>query len=339
MTLEELVALTFAPGLPLIHVAARLRTGDPGLTDVARPYVSDARHACWRAHELGIDVVAWDDARYPALLLPLPDFPPVLWTRGSLDALAAPTVAVVGSRTATPVGLAIAARLGSDLAAAGVTVVSGLARGVDSAAHRGALSAGRTVAVLGCGVDVAYPPEHAPLAADIARTGAVLSEYPPGTPPRAYQFPQRNRLISGLARAVVVVEAAEASGSLITARCALEQGREVMAVPGNVLSGRNRGTHALIRDGAVLVERAEDVLQELGLPWKEAAGSEAATDSYTRSSGDPLLRVMEPGHPFDLDVLCERSGLDAQKALPHLLDLELRGLVARLAGGRFMRPT
>ena len=195
----------------------------------------------------------------------------MLWTRGAIDVLNRPAVAIVGARAASPYGLSVAGRLASDLAAAGVVVVSGLARGVDSAAHRGALAArGTTIAVLGSGVDVVYPPEHAPLAAEIAASGAVISELTPGAAPLPQFFPQRNRIISGLSRAVVVIEAGEQSGSLITARLALEQGREVLAVPGNVLSGRNRGAHGLLRDGAKIVESADDILEELGMCGKGA---------------------------------------------------------------------
>jgi DNA processing protein len=220
-------------------------------------------------------------------------------------------------------------------------VVSGLARGVDSAAHRGALRNGLTVAVLGSGADIVYPAEHRGLADAIAASGALVSEYPPGTPPRPMHFPRRNRLISGLSLAVVVVEAAEKSGSLITAGCALDQGREVMAVPGNVLSGRNRGAHALINDGAAIVEHAEDVLAQLGLPLapprSELSKSVSANDCAGASSGDRLLRAMEPGHPYDLDALSGMTGVDGVRLLPRLLDLELRRQVSRLEGGRFMR--
>src|SRR5262249_12251820 len=188
------------------------------------------------------------------------------WTRGCLPALNAVATAIVGSRAASPYALSVATQLAGDLAARGVVVVSGLARGVDSAAHRGALGAGGvTVAVLGSGVDVVYPREHASLAAQIDERGAVISELVPGTPPNPLFFPLRNRIISGLSRAIVVVEANEKSGSLIPARCALDQGRDVLAVPGNVLTGRNRGAHALLRDGAKIVESADDILEELGV--------------------------------------------------------------------------
>ena len=231
----------------------------------------------------------------------------------------------------------MARRLGADLARRGVTVVSGMARGVDSAAHRGALEGGGvTVAVFGCGVDIIYPREHAALADRICERGALVSEFPPGTRPFKGHFPQRNRIISGLSLAVVVVEAAEGSGSLITADFALEQGRAVLAVPGNVLGGRNYGAHALLRDGAKLVECADDILEELpldGIRWA------AATESKTvnRASQDPVLRRMTEGEAYDLDELSHLSGVDRVKLLPRLLELELGGAVRRVDGGRFVR--
>jgi DNA processing protein len=201
---------------------------------------------------------------YPALLARIADPLSRLWLRGDPDVLATPCVAIDGSRAASAYGLQVAERLAADLARAGVTVVSGLARGVDSAAHRGALTAGRTIAMLGSGVDVIYPPEHETLADQIVRQGgALLSELEPGTPPRRGHFPRRNRLISGMALAVVVVEASARSGSLQTARFALEQGRDVLAVPGTIVGDRFRGSHALLRDGAKLVESASDILEEL----------------------------------------------------------------------------
>src|SRR5689334_17849189 len=220
-----------------------------------------------RAAAGGITVIAWHDERYPPLLRTIVDPPPVLWVRGALDALTRPAVAIVGSRAATPYAIEVAARLAADLAARGIVVVSGLARGVDGSAHRGTLGAhGRTLAVLGTGPDIVYPREHAELAASICKDGALVSEFGPGLPPLARHFPLRNRLISGISLAVVVVEASDKSGSLITARCALEQGRDVMAVPGSVLGGRNRGSHALLKDGAKVVETADDILEELGWP-------------------------------------------------------------------------
>ena len=273
-----------------------------------------------------------------AALLTLTDLPPALWYQGQLDALDDVAVAIVGSRAASASAIETASRIASDLAARGITVVSGLARGVDSAAHRGAMQTGRTAAVLGSGLDRMYPPEHASLAAEIAARGIVISEYPPGTAPLPLHFPQRNRLISGLSRAVVVIEANEKSGSLITASCALEQGRDVMAVPGNVLSGRSRGGHALIRDGAKIVECADDIVEEL---WpRTAAFAAVQAEVSTRSSSvsaDPILHRMDAGQAYDIDGLTALSGLDSTKLLSRLIDLELQGRVRRVGGGRFMR--
>jgi DNA processing protein len=338
MTLDEAVALSLVPELSRVGLTARLRAVDPVLLEIARNLSDDARAVRTRASIAGMHVLAWDDPRFPAALLATSDVPPVLWYSGDLDALRAPAVAVVGSRAASAVALETAERLGADLAAHGITVVSGLARGVDSAAHRGALQTGRTIAVLGSAVDHIYPSEHVPLARDIARNGLVVSEYPPGTPPLAFHFPMRNRIISGLSRAVVVIEANERSGSLITAACALEQGREVMAVPGNVLSGRNRGAHALIRDGAKIVECADDILEELGgdAPG-QTVSDQASSDTQTSTSGEPLLRLMREGEAYDLDTLAMASGVAGVRLLPRLLELELRGLVQRVEGGRFRR--
>jgi DNA processing protein len=339
MTLDQAVALSLVDNLPRPGLTARLLESDPELLDVASAFAGRAREVREQAAARGIHALAWNDARMPPLLRAIPDCPPVLWYRGSLACLDAPTVAIVGSRGASPVSLETAARLATDLAARGITVVSGLARGVDSAAHRGALKTGRTIAVLGSGVDYIYPAEHRPLADEIAREGLVISEYPPGTEPLPFHFPMRNRLISGLSRAVVVIEASEKSGSLITAACALEQGREVMAVPGIVLGGRNTGGHALIRDGAKIVESADDIVVELGWsaapPDPDQAGASAG-DSV--SSADPVLRSMSVGTPYDLDALAALSGLDAVRLLPHLAALELRGLIRRVGGGRFLRP-
>jgi DNA processing protein len=338
MTLDEAVALSLMPHLSRVGLADRLRADDPVLLEQARSLRDRAQAARMRADAAGIQVLPWNDPRFPAALLAISDMPPVLWYRGGLDALRAPAVAVVGSRAATAVALETAARLGTDLAALGITVVSGLARGVDSSAHRGAIRSGRTVAVLGSGVDRIYPREHARLADEIARAGLVISEYPPGTPPLAFHFPMRNRLISGLSRAVVVIEANEKSGSLITAACALEQGRDVMAVPGNVLSGRNRGAHALIRDGAKIVECADDIVEELGWPRSAARPSgDVSREAQSSASGDPLLRLMHAGQAYDLDGLVAVSGVDGVGLLPRLLELELHGLVQRIDGGRFMR--
>jgi DNA processing protein len=257
---------------------------------------------------------------FPTLLAQIPNPPRTLWVRGDVGALSYPAIAIVGSRAASPDGLAVAGDIAADLARAGVAVVSGMARGIDSAAHAAAIDAhGVTVAVLGTGVDRVYPPEHSELASRIATCGALVSELPPGTPPRAFHFPLRNRIISGLSRAVIVIEAPEASGALITAREALDQGREVMVVPGRVPGGRNRGGHALLRDGAKLVEAAVDILQELGLG---AAGRKAVLPEQVEFSVDDVAREMK---------------LEPGEALARLLEWELTGEIRRIGSGRFVR--
>jgi DNA processing protein len=290
---------------------------------------------------LGLARISSGHLSYPPALAAIHDPPGALWIRGSADALRAPAVAIVGSRAASPYGREVARRLGADLARRRITVVSGMARGIDAAAHLGALDAGgSTIAVLGCGADVIYPAEHGALAERICERGALISEFPPGTPPLAFHFPRRNRIISGLCLAVVVVEAAEGSGSLITADFALEQGRAVLAVPGNVLGGRNQGAHALLRDGAKLVESADDILDEIpqgmrdwGLGISHAAEPKAASPA----SQDPILKSMTDGEPYDLDELSEVCGVDRVRLLPRLLELELGGAVRRVDGGRFVR--
>jgi DNA processing protein len=300
----------------------------------------------------GIRAILRGSPRYPPRLDSIPDPPPVLWVRGDAGPCTY-AVAVVGSRFATPQGLEIGSRLGQGLAGAGFEVVSGLARGVDAAAHRGALrGGGRTIAVLGCGVDVTYPPEHASLAEGIVANGALLSEFAPGVPPRGWHFPRRNRIISGLSLGVVIVEAAQRSGSLITARCALEQGRSVMAVPGAVLSGRNRGAHALIRDGAGVVEEAQDVIAQLQSDWRhellvlpaapdrgsgggDAASERAGTPSGNR--GDPVLRAMTAGEPHPIDELADKTGMAPEQVLARITRLEMDGHVLRVEGGRFVK--
>jgi DNA processing protein len=338
MTLDHAVALSLFPDLTRVGLTERLRADDPELLELAASRLEEAAALRRDAETRGTHVLPWFDARFPTMLTAISDGPAVLWFQGDLSALNRPAVAIVGSRAATVVALETAARLSAELAARGITIVSGLARGVDSAAHRGALKAGCTIAVLGSGVDRVYPREHEPLAREIAARGLVISEYAPGTPPEKRFFPLRNRLISGLSRAVVIIEAAEDSGSLITAACALEQGREVMAVPGNVLSGRNKGGHALIRDGAKIVECADDIVEDLGLRTASNATPEPeANDCAAARSADPVLRRMEAGQPYDLDALAWYSGLDVGRLLPRLMELELAGLIRRAEGGRFVR--
>jgi DNA processing protein len=282
---------------------------------------------------LGFDAATPGDAQYPPLLACTPDPPPVLWTAGESAVLQQTAVAVVGSRRASPYALAVGERLAAELATRGIIVVSGLARGVDSAAHRGSLGAGgATVAVLGSGLDKIYPPEHTKLAASISIKGVLATELAPGTAPLPAHFPLRNRIISGISLAVVVVEASEKSGSLITARYGLEQGRDVMAVPGSVLSGRNRGSHCLLKDGAKVVESADDILEGLG--W--AIPAHASRDGRKSKNTDPLLAQMEVGEAYELEVLADMAGTTGVKLLPRLMDLELKGLVGA-AGGRFSK--
>lgn len=280
-----------------------------------------------------IRVVRRDEADYPEWLRRIYDPPALLWTRGRLVAGEGErAVAVVGSRSATPLGLAFARTLAADLAAAGLTVVSGLARGIDTAAHQGALEAGgRTVAVLGSGLDALYPRENAALARAIARDGAVVSEFPPGTGPWKQNFPRRNRTIAGWARATVVVEAGEKSGALHTARAALEEGRDVLAVPGHPSLPGCAGTNALLRDGAALVRDAGDVLAELGLA---PAGPAARA---TPAANDPVLDAMQRAAPASIDELATRTALPMPELLVRLSVLELAGRVRRLPGALFVR--
>jgi DNA processing protein len=268
-----------------------------------------------------MDTIRLESPRFPALLVQIPNPPEELWIRGDLSICDKPAVAVVGARAASRGGMAIAAAIAGVLARAGV---SGLARGIDSAAHIAALDAGgTTIAVLGTGIDVVYPAEHRELTERIARDGLLITEFLPGAPPEVFHFPRRNRIISGLSRGVVVVEAAEKSGSLITARLAADQGRDVMVVPGPVLGGRNRGAHALIRDGAKLVESAVDILQELGLNQGLA----------------PLCQQGEGGESveFTVDDIAQQLELPAGEALARLLEWELTGEIQRIGSGRFIR--
>jgi DNA processing protein len=289
-------------------------------------------------------------------LAEVPDAPTTLHVRGALADADALAVAIVGSRRATSYGLEVAETLAADLAARGITVVSGLARGIDSAAHRGALRVGgRTLAVLGSGVDVIYPPENRRLAAEIVARGALVSQFAPGTPPLPQNFPTRNQVIAALSLAVVVVEAAERSGSLITARLAAELGREVLAVPGRITAPESRGANRLIQDGAHAALGWEDVVGVLPERWKVrvAAGPEeaggAAAAGRGAAEGEPgehtgevtvATRKILPllgGDPVDIDHVIERSGLGAGRVSAALLALELEGRVRQIEGKRFVR--
>jgi DNA processing protein len=322
-------------GRPTIgDLARRLETPPGARASKVQRAISEAPRALANAARLGLVLLPFPASGYPDRLRQIPDPPIVLWIRGCAQILDAPALAIVGSRSATPTGISIAARLGRELAEAGLVVISGLARGVDAAAHRGALDgSGRTVAVLGSGADVIYPPEHAALARQVLERGAIVSELAPGTPPRPGHFPLRNRIISGLARAVVVVEASEKSGSLITAKAALEQGRDVLAVPGNVISGRHRGCHALIKDGARLVETVDDVLEELHWP----RGAIRPAPRATALQLSELEGTMAVGEPYSLDELAEATGRAVQDLLAELGALEIAGRIERRAGSVFVR--
>jgi DNA processing protein len=275
------------------------------------------------------------DPAYPDLLRAISDPPVVLWTQGDQRLLSAPAVAVVGSRNATPVSMMVARTLAREIADAGLVVVSGMARGVDSAAHAGALDAGgRTIAVVGSGLNHVYPKRNEALAARIREAGAIISELPANALPLPPHFPLRNRIISGLSLATVVVEAGEKSGSLITAGQALEQGRDVLAVPGSVLSGVHRGCHRLIKDGARLVETVEDVLDELG--WSRARAFQAENSSNHLQLSD-LEANMAKGESYSVDNLAQTTGRSASNLLTELCLLELSGRVTRTAGGQFVR--
>jgi len=281
-------------------------------------------------------VLTLGDAAYPALLLETADPPLLLYAQGRLDLLGAPALAIVGSRNPSAQGVDNARAFAQHLSRAGVTIVSGMALGIDAAAHDGGLAGhGSTIAVVGTGLDRIYPARHRALAHRIAKDGLLLSEFDLGMPPLPENFPQRNRLIAGLSRGTLVVEAALPSGSLITARQALEAGRDVFAIPGSIHSPQSRGCHALIKQGAKLVDSADDILGELN--W--SPGANAAPTSIEAASGgadDPLLAAL--GHdPVTLDALLARTGESAAAVNARLLELELEGRVARLPGGLYQR--
>ncbi len=297
------------------------------------------RALAW-ANEPGNAILTLSDTAYPPSLLHTADPPSLIYLKGRLDLLQAPALAIVGARNATPQGLANAEAFARSFSAAGLTVISGLALGVDAAAHTGALrEAGSSIAVIGTGANRIYPSRNAELARQLASEGLILSEFPLDTPPAAHNFPRRNRIISGLARGVLVVEAAVDSGSLITARMAAEQGREVFAIPGSIHSPLARGCHFLIKQGAKLGESAADVLDELD--WQASSaprGGMGSTESPrdTADEAQPLLDAMG-FDPVGPDALLARSGLTPEALFAMLTMLELEGRVSRLPGGNFQR--
>ena len=290
-----------------------------------------------RVRNAGVEIVRFTSPGYPARLRMIADPPPCLYIKGALSPEDDKAVAIVGSRSASDYGRRVARNLARGLASLGFTVVSGMARGIDGAAHESALQAGgRTIAVLGSGVERAYPPEHEGLYRRISEHGAVVSELPVGTRPLAFNFPARNRLISGLSLGVVVVEATEKSGSLITAALALEQGREVFAVPGEAGASRSRGAHRLIRQGAKLVETVDDIIEEIAPQLAGRAGdrTEPPARVLPSNAGESTRKVLAlvQDNPLQVDQVIERSGLPAAQVLEILLELELQGFIRQSPG-------
>jgi DNA processing protein len=303
------------------------------------PWAQTVRDEAARVARAEVRVIVWGDPDYPTRLHEIPSAPPILYVRGTLEPGDGTAVAIVGARHATAYGEDMARELGAELGRRGLTIVSGLARGIDAAAHRGALAAGaRTLGVLGSGVDRIYPPEHEGLAKEVAGQGAVLSEFPLGTPPLRPNFPRRNRIISGLSLGVVVVEASVESGALITADHALEQGREVFAVPGRVHARYSEGCNRLIKAGATLVSSWEDVLSEL-VPHLRRRKSAAPTvpPLPDLSSGERQVYELLGEGSLHIDVLIVRTALAGGRVASALSGLEMKGLVRQLPGKVFER--
>ncbi|MGQ0751013.1 MAG: DNA-processing protein DprA [Betaproteobacteria bacterium] len=289
--------------------------------------------AAWLADPANL-IITLGDVRYPQALLQIPDPPPLVYVKGSPALLNTPALAIVGSRNATPQGVALAESFATTLSDAGLTIVSGLALGIDAAAHRGGLAGrSRSIAVVGTGLDVVYPARNRALAHAVAQSGALMSEFPLGTGALAGNFPRRNRLISGIARGCLVIEAAAQSGSLITARLANEQGREVFAVPGSVHSPLSKGCHLLIKQGAKLVESAQDVLEELNMSAPPTRSAVAVVDDARTAA---LLEHLG-FDPCDVDTLISRSRLTSDAVSALLTQLEIEGRVAALPGGKYQR--
>ncbi|MCG2678275.1 DNA-processing protein DprA [bacterium] len=288
-----------------------------------------------------IDIITLNDESYSENLKEIYDPPPLLYVKGKIKKEDKNAIAIVGSRRATTYGKLTAQKLSAQLAAQGITIVSGMARGIDSEAHKAALAVGgRTIAVLGCGIDVVYPPENRALEEKIASSGAVITEFPFGTRPFAGNFPKRNRIISGLSLGVVIVEAAEKSGALITARFALEQGREVFAVPGSTVSPYSRGTHNLIKEGAKLVEDIDDILEELEslIQVRKGKGEEAkGFPKPPLSKEEEIIYNLITQEPKHIDILIQESKLPAQGAMVVLTNLQIKSLIKELSGKNFVR--
>ncbi|MEP7302196.1 MAG: DNA-processing protein DprA [Caldimonas sp.] len=318
-------------------VAAALAEEPPGLAALLEATLA-WRDGSTAGDAAARDIVVLGDPRYPAALLQTADPPTLLYAKGRVELLGADSIAIVGSRNPTPQGLENARAFAAHLGRTGLVVVSGLALGIDGAAHEGALEGGGgTIAVVGTGLDRVYPARHRALAHRIAAAGLIVSEFSIGTPSMPQNFPIRNRIIAGLTRGTLVVEAALQSGSLITARLALEAGREVFAIPGSIHSPQARGCHALLKQGAKLVEGAADILEEFAAARpKDAAASAAAAQADDAGPEDPLLAALG-FDPIGLDALVARTGQSAAELAARLLDLELEGRVARLPGQAFQR--
>ncbi len=357
------MALSFVPGLGCKGIMSLVtRFGSPGeifsassaelresgvrttvLAGLSNPlpFYQKAKLLLERLHRGGADAICFDDPRYPQLLKEISDPPQVLYVQGQIDLLDSLCLAMVGSRAATAYGKRSSFVLAKSLSLSGLTVVSGLAAGIDSEAHRGSLSVqGATIGVLGCGLDVVYPKQNGGLYSQIRKEGLLVSEYPLGTKPDSFRFPARNRIISGLSRGVLVVEAARKSGSLITAAMALDEGREVFAVPGQIDSFKSSGTHWLLQEGAKLVQSVDDILIELGCSSGDVeADRQSPSDSAAEaidSESRALLQYIDvyPGSRNDLITL---SGLGAGKVTELLLLLELEGIVEMLPGDEVRR--
>jgi DNA processing protein len=289
-----------------------------------------------RVQKTGARILIWDDPDYPPLLKNLPDAPPVLYIKGQLTAADREwTVAIVGTRRATAYGRQVAEMLATDLVHNGITIVSGLARGIDAYAHEAALKAGgRTLGVLACGIDQVYPPEHAKLAARMIEQGALLTEAPCGSPPEGGNFPARNRIISGLSLGTIVVEAAETSGALITSDRALEQGREVFAVPGHIFAKSSLGTHRLLKDGATLVTSAQDVLEALNLQMVTAHSEARAM--IPEDPTEAKLFALLSSEPTHIDYIVRECGLPVAQVSSTLALMELKGSVRQIAGMQYV---
>lgn len=303
-----------------------------------RPSAEAADRELRLAEKTGATLLCWDDPLFPPLLKEINDPPSILYVLGSPQLLSAPGIAMVGARAASSYGLQVAEHLATELARNGLVITSGFALGIDTAAHRGALAAdGKTIAVMGCGLDIVYPSQNKKLHEQIAARGAIISESPLGTMPEGFRFPARNRIISGLSLGVVVVEAAHRSGTLITAHQALEQGRDVFAIPGRIDSPKSEGCHRLIQEGAKLVHNAADILGELALT------ASAAVPVETRPQAPPLppeeeqvFSLLEV-YPKNIETIIQAAQLPANRITEILLHLELRGLVASLPGKQYQR--